>query len=187
MTNHQGLMDARAREKVGRRGREGARRRFQAGLEGLESRRLLATFHWASNVDGSFSNPANWLDQNNQPGVPGAGDDATVGFSGIKVTVGSSAALNSLQSSGTVEVAGGTLSLANIARNSQIQTLIVDNGANLQTDGGVTAVEGGSISGTLSNAASAATLFNGGTATALAGAAFTGAGTIDVNGGLAMR
>src|SRR5438309_1506489 len=96
-----------------------ARHRFRSSVEALEERRLLATFQWAGNSDGDFGVAANWQDQNNQPGVPGPNDDAIIGFSGITVTVAASAAVSSLKSSARVNVSSGTLSLANVASNSQ--------------------------------------------------------------------
>src|SRR4051795_10887148 len=89
------------------RGRkQGVRRRFATVVERLEERRLLATFHWANNADGNFNDPASWLNQANQPGVPGPNDDATINFGGINVTVPASATVNSLSSSARVSVTG---------------------------------------------------------------------------------
>src|SRR4051794_38721504 len=91
------------------RGRKrGVRRKFATVVERLEERRLLATFHWASNADGNFNDPASWLNQANQPGAPGPNDDATIGFGGINVTVPGSATVNSLSSSARLSVTGGT-------------------------------------------------------------------------------
>src|SRR5205814_8044301 len=59
---------------------------LRPSVEGLEARALLAAFHWAADVSGDFNAPANWLDANNQPGVPGANDDATIGFADVTVS-----------------------------------------------------------------------------------------------------
>src|SRR4051794_22072100 len=79
--------------------------------EGLEARTLLAAFRWAADVSGGFNTPGNWRDANDQPGVPGANDDATVGFADVTVTSAQVNALHSLSSAGTLAITAGTLTV----------------------------------------------------------------------------
>src|SRR5262245_44029849 len=62
------------------------RKFFRPVIEELEARVVLSTFHWLDAVSGDFNDAAKWADQDNNPGVPGAGDDASISFSGITVT-----------------------------------------------------------------------------------------------------
>src|SRR3954471_12634339 len=100
---------------VPRKRRPARRTRRLAALvpanEGLEARPLLASFRWAADVSGDFNTPANWLDANNQPGVPGASDDATVGFGDVTVTSAQPNSVHSLTSSGTLAITANTLTL----------------------------------------------------------------------------
>jgi hypothetical protein len=90
-------------------GRERGRRRprFATVVEALEARQQLATFHWANNHDGNINDPASWLNQANPQGVPEPNDDATIGFSGITVTVPASASVNGPASGAKLSVTGG--------------------------------------------------------------------------------
>ena len=42
----------------------------RVGLEPLEDRCLMSSFHWASDVSGDFNSAANWVDQSDNPGRP---------------------------------------------------------------------------------------------------------------------
>jgi RHS repeat-associated protein len=154
-----------------------------AMLEALEERCLLATFHWANNVDGNFNDPTMWLNQLNQQGVPGPNDDATVGFSGIVVTSPASASVNSLTFNqvARLSVTGGTFSLANVLTNSQLQQLVIANGATLSVTGGTLGVvNNSSISGSI---ASAGTIdFSAGVTTVNSTASLGGVGLYQVAG-----
>src|SRR5262249_37912061 len=131
----------------------------------LEERRLLSTFHWASDVDGSFTDPANWVDQNGHHGVPGPADNAFVDYSDITVTVPTSASVNSLPDVATLHIQGGaTLSLANAAANSTIGPLILDGGGTLRVTGGRTSLNGTSTVAGAFDVAPPATLVIGGSA-----------------------
>ena len=48
------------------------RPRYRPYVQAFEERVLLSTFTWDVNGDGNFNNAANWVDQNNHHGVPGA-------------------------------------------------------------------------------------------------------------------
>src|SRR4051794_21136360 len=73
---------------------------LRPSAEALEGRALLAAFHWAADVSGPFNDPGNWRDANDEPGIPGANDDATIGFADVTVTSAENHDLHSLTSSG---------------------------------------------------------------------------------------
>src|SRR5690242_20109661 len=80
-------------------------------LEQLEDRTLPSTFY--AQASGDFDNPATWLDQNNNPGVPGASDIAIINTSGITVTSGVNNTVGSLTlaAGATLQVNSGTFSI----------------------------------------------------------------------------
>ena len=63
------------------------RRVLQPAVSVLESRTLLSTITWASEVSGDWDNPAMW----SGGAVPGPNDDAVIPFSDITITHVSSA------------------------------------------------------------------------------------------------
>ena len=165
----------------------------RVGLEPLEDRCLMSSFHWASDVSGDFNSAANWVDQSDNPGVPGPNDDATIGYSGVTVTSSQSNTVGSLNDEGALALTGGTFAVAN---DSSVAQLTVAAGATLQVSGGTTTLSGGSADSVLSSTvsvASGATLdLTGGTVDLNSGAALTGAGeylfgdaTVNVNTPLA--
>jgi hypothetical protein len=154
-------------------------------LEALEDRWLPSTFTWANNVDGNFNDPTKWMDQNHQPGVPGAGDTAiiNVNASGINVTIPVSESVFSLSDNAhLVLTSGHSLS---VAANSTI-TGAFDNAGTVNVNGaGVSLVlEGGGAGTGTFNTATGATLefFVGGTYNWNAGTAFTGNGQVYIAG-----
>ena len=81
-------MNSHAKNIRGPRGIGQARPKNKArlGVEVLEDRLAPATFRWNSGVlGGNWSNAANWLDDNNMQGVPGAMD--TVRFTNLNNTI----------------------------------------------------------------------------------------------------
>jgi RHS repeat-associated protein len=83
------------------------RKTFRPTVTALEDRILLSTFHWFAAAGGDFNVAANWRDQAGNPGVPGPADDATIGFSGITVTVSGSTTVHSLDlTAATLSVTG---------------------------------------------------------------------------------
>src|SRR5438874_3726967 len=99
---------------------------LRPSVEGLEARALLAAFHWAADVSGNFNTPGNWRDANDQPGVPGANDDATIGFADVTVSSAEDHDLHSLTSSGTLAITAGTLT---VAEDSTTAGLTLSGGA----------------------------------------------------------
>ena len=69
-----GALTVSTRPMSRRRGCAKSRRRVAlralSGLEALEDRCLMSSFQWASDVSGNWNNAANWVDQNDNPGVP---------------------------------------------------------------------------------------------------------------------
>ncbi len=77
----------------------------------LENRRMLSTVSWTSGSSGSWNTAADW----SGGVVPAAGDDVVINQTpGVQVNLAGSAAVNSLTvTSGTLNLSGGTLSVAN--------------------------------------------------------------------------
>ena len=149
----------------------GRKRRRHRGLrmvEFLERRSLLSTFQWVSATGGDWNLAANWENQNGQPGVPGANDDAVIDVSGITVTVSQSISVNSLTlaSSSTLDVTTGIFSVANSGTRPRrnIGSLDLAAGTTFHASGGTAQLDGGAIAGQL-NVASGATLENAGSTT----------------------
>jgi hypothetical protein len=114
-------------------------------------------------VDGAFTDPANWVDQNGHHGVPGPADNAFVNFNNITVTVPTSVSVNSLSVGATPHITGGaTLSLAKAAASSQISPLALDGDGTLQVTGGSTKLNGTSTVAGAFDVAPSATLLMGG-------------------------
>src|SRR5438552_12924330 len=122
-------------------------KRQRLALEELEDRRLLSTFNWVVNGDGNFNAAANWRDQNNNPGIPGPGDDAVIDVTGINVTSGTSVTVNSLLCSANLLMTGGTFTVTNNGKNSAITTLTLNAGT-LQANAGTLFITGGTCAGT---------------------------------------
>jgi hypothetical protein len=118
-----------------------ARRRFtRPALEVLEDRWLPSTFTWFKSVDGNFNDPSMWRDQNDDPGVPGPGDDASIG-GGITVTMSASSTVNSLISAALLEIQPGvTFAMNNINQVSVLSKYDLEDGATLQVNSGDTAL-----------------------------------------------
>lgn len=155
-------------------------RRFRPALEALEARWMPASFAWILRGDGDFNVPGNWRDQHNNPGVPGAGDDATIP-GGIVVTSSTSNTVNTVNA-GQLRVAAGTFAINNFGRDSSLPGLIVDQGATLQVKGGVSYVVGSEISGTLNVSTNATLRFLRGDNNLNAGVSLTGPGQYLVSG-----
>ena len=79
---------------------------------------MPASYSWAAAVDGSWFDASKWKDQNNQPGVPGCGDNASIGFGGITVTVNGSACAYKLTAGSRILVQTGSLSVESGPSNS---------------------------------------------------------------------
>ncbi len=154
-----------------------------SGLETLEDRCLLSSFEWASDVSGNWNNAANWVDQNDNPGVPGPNDDATISYSDVTVTSSQSNTVGSLNDFGALSLTAGTFG---VATDSSLAQLTVAAGATIQVSSGTTTLTGGSSDSVLSSSvsvASGATLdLTGGSIDLNSGAALTGAGEYLVDG-----
>lgn len=157
-------------------------RPYRLALEELEDRRLLSTFNWILNADGAFNNAANWRDAGNNPGVPGATDDAIIGITGINVTSSTSAAVNSLLCSATLTVTSGPFSIANVGKNSSITTLFLNAGT-LQVNANTLFITAGTSAGSLVAAAGATMTFGNNQFSMNAGSSLSGAGLFFVGGG----
>ncbi|HZU36928.1 MAG TPA: hypothetical protein VFA18_13500, partial [Gemmataceae bacterium] len=82
-------------------------------LGAFEDRVLLSTFSWAADVSGDFNAASNWNGPNNTHAVPGPGDDASIGWGDITVTVSGSTSVQNLNSAATLDLTAGSLSLSN--------------------------------------------------------------------------
>ncbi len=181
--------------------RRGARApaRFPPGA--LEDRRLLATFTWAIGGEGMFNDPANWVDQNGQPGVPGPNDDAVVG-AGDQVDVSEDVTLGglSLGVGAEMHVESGTTTLTGPGTIGPRAELNLDAGATFDNAGSLT-FAGGVIngqtftgdtggSGTLNNTGTLSKSGPGGTDVGqvtvndLGGQINVSGGVLDINGGV---
>jgi hypothetical protein len=85
--------------------------RLRLHFEYLEDRLTPSTVSWINPAGGDWDVGTNWSTGN----VPGADDDAAVGFSGITITHNASNAdsVNSLQSEASLDLEGGSLTIAN--------------------------------------------------------------------------
>jgi hypothetical protein len=137
-------------------------------------------------VDGDFSDASRWLDQNGNHGVPGPNDDASIPGN-INVTSSASRTVNSLACSARFEISGGTFTVKNVNAGTWFSSLVVDQGAALQTTGGWTALVGSTIAGTLGVSSGAGLRFLRGDNILNPGASLTGQGQFleegDVFGG----
>ena len=149
----------------------------------LTDRCLMSSFQWASDESGGWNNAANWVDQNDDPGVPGPNDDATISFSDVTVTSSQGNTVGSLNDFGALSLSGGTFG---VATDSSVGQLTVAAGATFQVSGGTTTLTGGAADSVLSSTvsvASGATLdMTGGSVDLNSGAALTGAGDYQIDG-----
>ncbi len=141
------------------------RSRFRScrpGVEFFERRTLLSPVAWTGDAGtDDWDTPGNWSTNS----LPGAGDDVTIGAGATVVhSDNDSDSINSLTSSGSLSITGGTLA---IAAASTVDALTVDQ----QTNNPATLTVNGSlsVSGLLK----------------LGHAALSGAGSITANGGIA--
>jgi hypothetical protein len=149
----------------------------------LEPRCLLSTFTWDINGDGDFNVAANWVNQDNQHGVPGPGDTAIINYGGITVSVNQSDAVDNLQSGAILKINGGTFAVADLVQNTAISSLILGPGATFEVDGGAASIGGsGTFAGTFSAAPEATIDFAAGTQQIDGGALFDGSGQYMVGG-----
>jgi hypothetical protein len=150
----------------------------------LENRVALSTFTWFQNVDGNFNDPSRWHDQNNNNGVPGAGDKAVINFSGLDITSPMSETVRALNSSSRLTVAGGTFRVGDPIDSSSLNQLVVNPGALFQVASGSTAITNGSANlGSYSVAPGASLSFIGGTNHLIPGSSLTGGGQYFLTGG----
>src|SRR5262245_38591410 len=84
-------------------------------LEQLEDRLAPATFRWdgGGGADTSWHNAANW-DHPSNAVLPGASDDAIIdaAFAGVTITANSNVTIHSLTSAASLQIGGGTFSIA---------------------------------------------------------------------------
>jgi hypothetical protein len=150
----------------------------------LEERVALSTFSWFQNVDGSFNDPSRWHDQNGNNGVPGAGDKAVIGFSGLDITSPTSETVRALNSSSRLTITGGTFTVGDLIDSSSLNELIVGSGALFRVANGTTSITSGSANlGSYSVAPGASLSFTGGTNHLIAGSSLTGGGQYYLTGG----
>jgi hypothetical protein len=180
------MIPSRNNDRRSRRDRN--RTRWLGTLECLEGRALLATFNWVNPMDGSFSDPNNWVDaQTNAPGVPGAGDDAVLPSGDFTVTVGGSTTVNSLNGGGTLDVTSGTFTVNDSlnAATSSVNNLALAAGASFLVGGTAATLTGAALINGKLDVAAGATLAIAGTSINLnTGATTTGAGTLVINSNL---
>ncbi len=161
--------------------------RFRPELAGaaLEDRQLLTVYNWILNGDGAFNNAANWRDQNNQAGVPGASDVANIGVSNINVSIPSGTAVNQLVTTASTRLnLAGSLTLNNVASTSSLGVLVMPAGSVVNVTGGTAFLRsGGDIRGTFNVSANAQATFQDGLYNLNAGATFSGAGVFELSGG----
>jgi hypothetical protein len=72
---------------------------------------MPSAYTWAQAVDGNWFDASRWKDQNNQPGVPGCGDDATIGSGAVTVTIAGNACAHKLTDSARLVVPSGGLAV----------------------------------------------------------------------------
>ena len=152
----------RRSKKIRRRATRGQIWALRPRCEVMEDRTLLATMLWAAAASGDWDVASNWVnsaDSSNHH-VPTASDDAQVNFSGITVTHATSAdTVNSLTSQASLNLSGGSLSLA--------ATSVIS---------GSFAMSGGTLTGSGNLTVTGPTTWTGGT--------MSGSGITDAQGGL---
>ncbi len=116
-------------------------------VELCEGRTLLSAVAWTGGAGtDDWDTAANW----NTDSLPGSGDDVTIGASATVVHSGSdSDSINSLTSSGTLSITGGTLAIASA---STVSTLNIEDQATLTVNdslaaSGLLTISGGTLSG----------------------------------------
>jgi hypothetical protein len=125
-------------------------------LEGLEARTVLSTVSWSNPAGGDWNTATNW----STGVVPNFTQDVMIAIAvSNPIVIDSANAVNSLtDSTASLELAGGSLSLA--GTSSVSQNVTISSGAELTSAGNLT------IGGTLNQS----------------GGVLTGAGTVTVNG-----
>ena len=109
--------------------------------ESLETRTLLSAVTWVGGTslggDLNWNNSANWNYENGLAGTPATGDDVTIGdLGGVTITVsGTAVTINSLHTSGAIDVSGTSFSLAANSTSSVNSTLRIDDGGSLNLNG----------------------------------------------------
>ncbi len=164
-----------------RRKRSAASVRRKLFVETLESRVVLATYNWVAGVPGDWDVAANWRDQDNLPGIPGAGDDAK--FTEV-VTSTVSRTVNSLNSGfGGLHVTGGTFAISHtVGPGSFLSGLVLDSGAALGASGEQLDLFGSEISGNLISEGIDTTIRFARLEDLKVGAQLTGTGTFLIEG-----
>ncbi len=130
-------------------------------LEALEDRIVPSTFTWTNLNGGDWDTSSNWADQNHNPGVPGAGDDAVIPSlnNGASVTHNSGTdSVRNLTLDANLSIAGGSLAIVGtsvLIDNEQTITIGVQGSLSFGTatvaiqDLNYDATEGITVSGTL--------------------------------------
>ncbi|HKI21775.1 MAG TPA: hypothetical protein VKA15_28045, partial [Isosphaeraceae bacterium] len=152
-------------------------RRLRLGWEALEARTVLSTVSWINASGGDWSTPANWSGD----AVPNVTQDAIINIAvSGPITIDSADAAHSLtDTSASLDLTGGSLSLA--AASSVSQNVTISVHSVLASAGNLT------IAGTLSE--SGGVLTGGGTVTVnglltWTGGTMSGSGTTLAEGGL---
>ena len=136
------------------------RKPFRPAVEPLEERRVLSTYTWSAAGDGYFDVASNWSDENGNPGVPGPNDTA-INRTNYNITVRTNAVVGTwLDGSGEDTMQSGsslTITGNGVDGASYFYQLEVQNGATLDVEGNITALQQSTVAGTM-NVASGATL-----------------------------
>ncbi len=120
--------------------------RVPLALEPLEDRRLLSTFTWTGTDSNDFNDSNNWVDQNNQPGIPGPSDDAVIDTGLAQLAQSASLAGLSVGFGAEFDVTSGTFTLTGSGTINAGGTLGIETGATIDNSGTLTFV-GGTVGG----------------------------------------
>ncbi len=140
MTTRQFARRYSPRFSLGARKNTKVKRRLR--LETLEDRSVPTAYSWTAAVSGNFNDPSKWTPN----GIPGAGDDATIGQTGITVTSPATTTVQSLTNAATLAVSSGT-SFTVTNGGSDTGTIDVASGATFDLAGGTLGWTAGTISG----------------------------------------
>jgi large repetitive protein len=197
MTNFWSLHRGASRQYARRSGSRCCR----PGVELFEQRTLLSAVVWTGGAGtDDWDTPANWSTNT----LPGSGDDVTIGSGSTVVHADNdSDSINSLTSSGTLEISSGSLAIASASTAAALTigigggtltvngTLTVSGLLSLMSgtlsgsgavdaNGGVT-IDGATLNGTtIDNAAGQTATWTGGRVLLENGAAFSNAGTFSI-------